>query len=45
MVIVASIYLKFYTEFGDGVGTFLPIPQPWLRWLSLINVGGLDNDN
>jgi hypothetical protein len=28
MVTVASIYLRFYIEFGVGVGTFLPPPTP-----------------
>jgi hypothetical protein len=28
MVIVASIYLRFYIEVGVGVGTFLPTPTP-----------------
>jgi hypothetical protein len=27
MVIVASIYLRFYIEVGVGVGTFLPTPR------------------
>jgi hypothetical protein len=28
MVIVASVYLRFYIEVGVGVGTFLPTPTP-----------------
>jgi hypothetical protein len=28
MVIVASIYLRFYIEVGVGVDTFLPTPTP-----------------
>jgi hypothetical protein len=28
MVIVATIYLRFYSEVEVGVGTFLPIPTP-----------------
>jgi hypothetical protein len=28
MVIVASIYLRFYIEVGVGVGTLLPTPTP-----------------
>jgi hypothetical protein len=28
MVIVASIYVRSYIEFGVGIGTFLPIPTP-----------------
>jgi hypothetical protein len=28
MVIVVSIYLRFYIEAGVGVGTFLPTPTP-----------------
>jgi hypothetical protein len=28
MVIVASIYLRFYMEVRVGVGTFLPTPTP-----------------
>jgi hypothetical protein len=28
MVVVASIYLRFYIEVGVGVGTFLSTPTP-----------------
>jgi hypothetical protein len=28
MVIVASIFLRFYIQVGVGVGTFLPTPTP-----------------
>jgi hypothetical protein len=51
MVIVASIYLRFYIEIGVGVGAFLPTPTPTppkmpsgsdstaLVWTSSLDVG------